>query len=122
MQKFTTALANNGTLRKINSTNRWVVQEPFVWYIDYFDHSKWEVVIPAGYGTDFGTIPRLLQIFFNPTAHLAYVLHDYLYEHQTFTREECDLILVDALLAEWMNKAWVLLVWLSVRAFGWFYY
>ena len=44
MQKFTTAhkllLANNGTLRKINSTNRWVVQEPFVWYIDYFDHSK----------------------------------------------------------------------------------
>jgi len=101
MQKFTTAsLANNGTLRKINSTNRWVVQEPFVWYIDYYDHSKGEVVIPAGYGTDFGTIPRPFQIFFNPTAHLSYVLHDYLYEHQTFSREECDLILVDALLAE----------------------
>ena len=57
-------------------------------------------MIPAGYGTDFGTIPRLLQIFFNPTAHLAYVLHDYLYEHRLYSREECDLILVDALLAE----------------------
>ena len=100
MQKFTTALANNGTLRKINSTNRWVVQEPFVWYIDYFDHSKGEVVIPAGYGTDFGTIPRPFQIFFNPTAHLAYVLHDYIYEYKKFSREECDLILVDALLVE----------------------
>ena len=126
MQKFTTAhkllLANNGTLRKINSTNRWVVQEPFVWYIDYFDHSKWEVVIPAGYGTDFGTIPRPFHIFFNPTAHLAYVLHDYIYEYKKFTREECDLILVDALIAEWMNKAWVLLVWCAVRAFGWLYY
>lgn len=123
MQKFTTAsLAINGTLRKINSTNRWVVQEPFVWYIDYYDHSKWEVVIPAGYGTDFWTIPRPFQIFFNPTAHLSYVLHDYLYEHKTFSREECDLILAESLHAEWMPKIWILFVWLSVRAFGWLYY
>lgn len=40
MQKFTTALANNGTVRKIPATNRWVVQDPFIWYIDYNDHSK----------------------------------------------------------------------------------
>jgi hypothetical protein len=57
-------------------------------------------VIPAGYGTDFGTIPPLFRIFFNPTGHLAYVLHDYIYEHRLYSREECDLILVDALIAE----------------------
>ena len=127
MQKFTTALANNGTLRKINSTNRWVVQEPFVWYIDYYDHSKWEVVIPAGYGTDFGTIPRILRPIFNPTAHLAYVLHDYIYEKDSdgnhrFSREDADVILFQALRAEGMNIVWALFVWLGVRAFGWFYY
>jgi len=58
------------------------------------------VVIPAGYGTDFGTIPRPFQIFFNPTAHLAYVLHDYIYENKTYSRKDCDLIMAQALIAE----------------------
>jgi len=62
-------------------------------------------VVPAGYGTDFGTIPRILRPIFSPTDHLAYVLHDYIYEKEPdgshrFTREECDLILVQALIAE----------------------
>ena len=61
-------------------------------------------MIPAGYGTDFGTIPRPFQIFFNPTEYLAYVLHDYIYDHKMFSRKECDLILAKALLAENMNK------------------
>lgn len=40
MQKFTTALENNGTLSKINSTDEWIVKDPFIWYIDYNDLSK----------------------------------------------------------------------------------
>ena len=82
MQKFTTALKNNWTLRKVNWTNEWIVEDPFVWYIDYLDHSKWEIIVLKGYKTDFWTIPRILQPIFNPTAHLAYVLHDYIYENK----------------------------------------
>ena len=122
MQKFTTALKNNWTLRKINWTNEWIVEDPFVWYIDYLDHSKWEILVPKGYKTDFWTIPRILRPIFNPTAHLAYVLHDYIYENKTYSRKDSDIILSQALIAEWMNRIGVLLVWLWVRAFGWLYY
>lgn len=122
MQKFTTALKNNGTLRKVNWTNEWIVEDPFVWYIDYLDHSKWEIVIQKGYKTDFWTIPRILRPIFNPTAHLAYVLHDYVYEYKTYSRKDSDLIMAQALIAEWMNRIGVFFVWIGVRLFGWIYY
>ena len=66
------------------------------------------MVVPAGYGTDFGTIPRILRPIFSPTDHLAYVLHDYIYEKDSdgnhrFSREDADVILFQALRAEGMN-------------------
>jgi len=45
-------------------------------------------------------IPSLLRPIFNPTAHLAYVLHDYIYQNKTYSRKDCDLIMAQALIAE----------------------
>ena len=84
MQKFTTALANNGTLRKINSTNRWVVQEPFVWYIDYYDHSKWGwwFLLRYWFLNNPTSITDILQSYSTPSVCSARLL----YEHKTFSK------------------------------------
>lgn len=78
MLLFSVASRTNGTLRKIPGTDRWVVQEPFVWYVDYVNKSK-AIIVPAGFGTDFGSIPRILHPILSPTRYIAYILHDYLY-------------------------------------------
>lgn len=31
---------SQGSLRKISGTKYWEVTEPFIWYIDYYDHKK----------------------------------------------------------------------------------
>ena len=57
MIPFSVASKTNGTLRKIPGTDRWVVQEAFVWYIDY-ENKERAIIVPAGFGTDFGSIPN----------------------------------------------------------------
>ena len=77
--KYTQAvkLHKNWLLKKI-SHDTWEVQEEFVWLIHY-ENSGYFVRVPKGFQTNFGSIPRLLRVFFNPTKYLAYVLHDFLY-------------------------------------------
>lgn len=53
MLKFSTAYKQDGTLRKISGSDRFVVQEPFVWEIDYELKNKGKIVVPAGFGTNF---------------------------------------------------------------------
>ena len=46
-----------------------IVQEPFVWYIDHYDHSKWEVVIPVTVliSEQSSSIPDILQSHSTPS-------------------------------------------------------
>lgn len=128
MLKFTTAYKQDGTLRKTPWSDRFVVQEPFVWEIDYELKNKGKVVVPAWFWTNFWSVPALCRPFFSPTKYISYVLHDYLYTQWSVieyndgttrqaTREEADEILWFALLAEGMNKVWVVIVYLTLRAF-----
>jgi hypothetical protein len=128
MLEFKTAYKQDGTLRKTPWSDRFVVQEPFVWEIDYEQKNKGKVVVPAWFWTNFGSIPAFFRLFFSPTKYISYVLHDYLYTQWSIieyndgtkriaTRKECDEILAESLCVEWMNKVWVLLVYSSVRIF-----
>jgi len=119
MQKFTVASRNNGTLRKIPWSNRWVVQEPFVWYIDY-EKKERAIIVSAGFGTDFWSIPKILHPIFSSTEYISYILHDYLYDfwHQLgVTRKEADKILLEALRVEGMSKVKSMIIYLWVRMF-----
>ena len=114
MQKFTVASQNNGTLRKIPGTDRWVVQEPFVWYVDYVNKNK-AIIVPAGFETDFGSIPKILNPIFSSTEYISYILHDYLYTfwHQLgVTRKEADQILLESLRVEGMSKVKSMIIYL----------
>jgi hypothetical protein len=57
------------------------------------------IVVPAGFVTDFASIPRAFYSVYLPTGRYqwAAVVHDYLYWEQTTTREEADKVLLHAM-------------------------
>jgi hypothetical protein len=58
------------------------------------------IIIPAGYQTDFASVPRWLWSFIPPVGryNLASLVHDYLYDNQIGTRKEADKIFLDLML------------------------
>jgi len=120
--KFTKAIKTlkNWHLMKKSWTNKWIIVEPFVWFLDY-DNRSWKIIIPLGFVTDFWSIPQLLWFFFNPTKFVSYILHDYLYSNPwLLTRKECDIILIEALKIEWMWWFKRMLIYFWVRVWGWY--
>lgn len=77
--------------------------------------------VPAGFETDFGSIPRIFWNIINPIgkAGKAYVLHDRLYSVQDYTRLESDNILLEAMEALKVNFFQRHIVYRAVRMFGW---
>lgn len=82
---------------------------------------SWDkIVIPAGFVTDLATIPRWLWSIFPPHDYYAKaaILHDYLYETATGTKEEADYVFYEALgvlgMPKWQRK---LFYW-GVRLIG----
>ena len=76
-------------------------------------------MVPGGFKTNFGSIPRIFWWLFNPTAWTAYVLHDYLYTiHYRSKRNDCDIILYEALVAEGCNKIVAGIIYISLFLFG----
>jgi hypothetical protein len=56
------------------------------------------IVVPAGFVTDFASIPGPLSSVFGPSVHdLPAVVHDYLYWRQSCTRDQADEIFYQAL-------------------------
>lgn len=131
--KYTKAvqLSKNWTLTKKINTDEFIVSTPFFWYLDYEEKNKNYVIVPAGFVTDFGSIPRLLWFWMSPTKYTAYILHDWLYFQKEYFknqyeiwevgRAEADEILRLALIVEGMNRVRARIVWLAVRLFGWLY-
>ena len=77
--KFTQAiLKKNWLVQKIPCTALWEVKEEFVRYINYESKLSY-VIVPKGFKTNFGSIPKIVQNIFCPTKYLWYVLHDMLY-------------------------------------------
>lgn len=89
------------------------------------------VAVPAGFLTDFASIPRIFRIIIPKLGrwNKAAVIHDYIYQgkHQLksslgcpmrFTRKQADLIFLDAMkdlgVVRWKRN----LMWLAVRVGG----
>lgn len=93
----------------------WYLDQPFAYVRD-----GGEIAIPAGFETDWASVPQALQNVFprwdvyGPAA----VVHDWLYWNQQTTRAEADGIFMEAMevLAVVSWKRWAL--YGAVRAFG----
>ena len=136
MNKFTKAieLHKNWSLIKISWTKKWKIKSPFIWFINY-EKQDWYIEIEKWFETDMGSIPRFLWLFFNPTKYISFILHDKCYKSpfikkndwisymsKMITRKECDLILLEALKAEWANIIERYCIYIWVRLFGSLFY
>lgn len=86
------------------------------------------ITVPAGFITDFASVPRLLWNILPPygPAGKAAVIHDYLYSLQgrvsdsaTFTRTQCDAIFLEAMTVLHVAPVTRRAMWLGVRLGGW---
>lgn len=129
--KFTKAieLKQNWLLKKLPNSDLFEVRQEFIWYLDYSTKKEY-VVIPRWFRTNFWSIPRILRFLFNPVKYISYLLHDYWYsknaficiweyEARDFTREEADLILLEALNVEWAWTIEKFCIYFWVRIGGW---
>ena len=114
MLKFTKA----GSVKRLSNTRFWEVCEPFIWRLVYGLESPGDIVVPGGFKTDFGSIPRIFWSIIDPTEWNAYVLHDYLYSTHYENRDNCDRILAEALVAEGCSRVVALVVYLALFLFG----
>lgn len=81
-----------------------------------------DIVVPAGFRTDFASIPRPLQGFLDAVNDVApaAVVHDYLYTSQYFeTRSIADRVFLDALQANGVGWIRARTLWAGVRVGGW---
>jgi hypothetical protein len=133
MSSFTTAL----DVEFIDGKN-WRVTAPFTYEVGQLGSGRF-VYIPAGFITDFASVPRGLWNLFPPTGSYgrAAVVHDYLYRggyitsyaidpatkqqyeiHSTPDRGECDGILKEAMEASGVGRFTRWTVWAGVRVGG----
>jgi len=98
----------------------WILLEDFEYYLGDLD-SGVSIKVPAGFVTDFASVPQFLWWILPPFGKYTKpaVLHDYLYRKTKFNREICDGIFLEAM--EVMNvPVWQrLLLYLGVRIGGW---
>jgi hypothetical protein len=79
------------------------------------------VTVPAGFDTDFNSVPRGLWNFFPPWEYPeAGIVHDWLYQHPgACSRGEVDAIHRRILEIEGASKFFRTMAWLALRAGGW---
>lgn len=97
----------------------WRVDDPFDYDIGEVGGEKIEV--PAGFFTDLGSVPRIFWNIIPPIGKplRSFVLHDFCYFSQIYTRLKSDNILLESMGVAGVGfiKRWT--IYLAVRAGGW---
>ena len=99
------------------SSYEWVLSRRLIY--SGRDH---EFLIPAGFQTDFASVPRPLWVLFPPYGKYtkAAVVHDWLYVERPVSRKDADGIfrrIMRELGVPWWRRY---LMWAAVRIGGWF--
>lgn len=81
----------------------------------------YEIKVPKGYETDFGSLPRITQGIFNAVNDIApaTVIHDWAYSIELFERNICDKVFYDALRANGVGYIRANILYRAVRLGGW---
>jgi hypothetical protein len=104
----------------------WRLVENFTWFeSDLGGPDGTMIDVPAGFVTDFASIPRVLWNLLPPSFYAKpAILHDYLYfkgkvGDLVVTRAEADKVFRDALKETGVSKTKRWTMWLGVRVGGW---
>lgn len=112
MKRFPTPLqAELQTDRKT-----WRLLSPF----SYIDPEQGAITVPAGFETDFASVPRVPLLFdlLGAYGHAAAVLHDWLYRQGTLPREDADRVFYNALRSSGIARWRTWLLWGGARIGG----
>lgn len=102
---------------QVKGRQKYRLLEPFV----YDSNLLGRIEIPAGFLTDFASIPRILWRYLDPedsAIQFASLVHDYLYFTQPCSREVADKVMVEAMEisgARWDQRV---VAYRAVRLFG----
>lgn len=110
---------NHLDVRLLEDGKTWKTLEAFDYDIGKIGGQK--IIVPAGTLTDFGSVPQVLWSLISPIgkATRPFVLHDFLYKKQQFSRAFSDFILLEALgvVGEpWLKRR---AIYYGVRSGGW---
>ncbi|HHR3990228.1 TPA: DUF1353 domain-containing protein [Salmonella enterica] len=96
----------------------WRVYEPFEFYLS--DDISDIISVPAGFITDFATIPRIFWTFMPPDGKYSKtaIIHNWIYDNALRTKKEADLILLDRMTVLGVPKWKRIVMHLAVRWFG----
>ncbi|MHC4498620.1 MAG: DUF1353 domain-containing protein [Planctomycetota bacterium] len=97
----------------------WVSRKAFSY--DVGEEGSGETIkVPAGFITDFASVPRLFWAFFPTWGKYgnAAVIHDYLYWEQSYPRERADGIFLEGMLVLGVEKGKAKLLYNAVKHFG----
>ena len=94
-----------------------VLLENLFFYSETFQKT---FLIPAGFDTDYCSVPRLPFIYswLGNRFKKSGALHDYLYRTGLVVRSDADLLLREAVQAEGATVFEAFLMWAAVRMFG----
>ena len=116
MSTFTAPLVVEITQAKVRGRTVAKLLRGFVYYRSATDL----IEVPAGFETDFASVPRVLWSLFPPIGLYAKaaVVHDYLYVTHAVDRRTADDILLEACEALGVPMLTRKLLYLAVRIFG----
>lgn len=97
--------------------NIWQLDKPLVYQSDLLG----EIVVPAGFKTDFASVPRLVGMYllFGGKGERAAVVHDWLYSQHKVSRELADDVFREALIATGYARWEYEPMYAGVRVGGW---
>ncbi|WP_271538662.1 DUF1353 domain-containing protein [Bradyrhizobium sp. CCBAU 45321] len=98
----------------------WVLQKPISWSADDPALKIASVQVPAGFVTDFASIPSAFYTLLRPDGEYTYpaIVHDYLYWVQSRSREESDNIMRLMMIEFQVPSAQIAAIYAAVRTFG----
>jgi hypothetical protein len=116
MSQFKTQLKVEWVAYEDDGPQEWKLLEDLVYESDLLGR---DVVVPAGYVTDFASVPRAPIAYFlaGNTGHRAAVVHDYLIDTDQVDRDLADLVFKEALDATGVNWAVRNAMYLAVQGY-----
>ena len=108
-------------LKTRNGKQLWrVVDHPFVYQSDVAGET---IVIPAGFVTDFASIPSALSSIFGDIGQRASLPHDFEYSKKgSLDRATADAVLREACIVSGVSAIKANAIYAGVRAFGWMFF
>lgn len=101
---------------RVISENKFELLNPLKYHTKKLSVSKRDIVVPAGFQTDFASF------FIIKFGEKSATLHDYLYASHLVSRKKADEIFLEALETEGVSYWRRYSCYYGVRAFGWMHY